>query len=389
MTYDLIVIGGGLAGSAFAKCMVERGARVLLLERERVFRDRIRGEAMHPWGVAEAISLGIFEALRGAGATYAKGWFTHTPGQEAVVRELAATNPHGVGELCFYHPAMQEALFALAGDRGVDARRGVQVTGIEWGAASRVSWEEDGEIRHANARLVVGADGSQSFVRRCAGFDVTVDPDRLVTAGVIIEGPNVPSDGVHSLAGARGIVLFFPQGAGRARAYCAYQVDDPPPTPLSGERHKADFIAFCRAQHVPGHWLEGAALTSPLAQFQGADRWTVRAARPGVALIGDAAAKPDPAYGCGMSLALRDVRTLCDALAAEADWDRAVETYAAEHDRYFGALRDVESWLTRVFWDVGAEADARRERALDAMQRLGGPDVVGLGPESPIPPGIL
>jgi 2-polyprenyl-6-methoxyphenol hydroxylase-like FAD-dependent oxidoreductase len=90
-----------------------------------------------------------------------------------------------------------------------------------------------------------------------------------------------------------------------------------------------------------------------------------------------------------MSLALRDVRTLSDLLATEADWDRAAATYAAEHDRYFGALRRVELWFTRVFWDRGAEAEAIRERALDALQRLGVPDVVGLGPESPIPPGIF
>jgi 2-polyprenyl-6-methoxyphenol hydroxylase-like FAD-dependent oxidoreductase len=389
LQYDLIVIGGGLAGAAFATRMSERGARVLLLEREEVFRDRIRGEAMHPWGVAEAKTLGIYEALRAAGAIHAAGWYTHAPGQETAARDVAATNPHGVSELCFYHPTMQETLFALASARGADTRRGVNVAAIEWGAATRVSWDEAGEARAAMARLVVGADGSQSLVRRSAGFEVTADSDRLVTAGVIVEGQNVADDGVHVFNGERGQVLFFPQGAGRARAYCVYQVDDPPPAPLSGERHKADFIAFCRAQNVPEHWLEGAELTSPLAQFQGADRWTPRPARPGVALVGDAAAKPDPAYGCGMSLALRDVRTLCDLLATEADWDRAVATYAAEHDRYFGALRRVELWFTRVFWDRGAEAEAIRERALDALQRLGVPDVVGLGPESPIPPGIF
>ena len=37
--YDLVVVGGGLAGTAIGKSMAERGARVLILEREKHFRD--------------------------------------------------------------------------------------------------------------------------------------------------------------------------------------------------------------------------------------------------------------------------------------------------------------------------------------------------------------
>ncbi len=50
-TYDIITVGGGLGGSALAKVMAEHGARVLVLEREQQFKDRIRGELMLPWGV--------------------------------------------------------------------------------------------------------------------------------------------------------------------------------------------------------------------------------------------------------------------------------------------------------------------------------------------------
>ena len=49
--YDIITIGGGLGSSALAKSMAERGRRVLRLERERQFNDRVRGEYMTPWGV--------------------------------------------------------------------------------------------------------------------------------------------------------------------------------------------------------------------------------------------------------------------------------------------------------------------------------------------------
>ena len=47
-TYDIITVGGGLGGAALAKAMAEHGARVLVVERETQFKDRVRGELWHP-----------------------------------------------------------------------------------------------------------------------------------------------------------------------------------------------------------------------------------------------------------------------------------------------------------------------------------------------------
>jgi choline dehydrogenase-like flavoprotein len=65
--YDIITIGGGLGGAALAKTMAEHGARVLVLESELHFKDRIRGEVMMSWGVADAKALGIYECMKAAG----------------------------------------------------------------------------------------------------------------------------------------------------------------------------------------------------------------------------------------------------------------------------------------------------------------------------------
>ena len=59
--YDIITVGGGLSGSSLAKAMAEHRARVLVLEREKEFRDRVRGEAMPSWGTAQAKELGLYE----------------------------------------------------------------------------------------------------------------------------------------------------------------------------------------------------------------------------------------------------------------------------------------------------------------------------------------
>ena len=63
--YDLIIAGGGIAGSSLALVMARAGARVLVLEREERFRDRVRGEGIHVWGTVDVKALGVYDILLG------------------------------------------------------------------------------------------------------------------------------------------------------------------------------------------------------------------------------------------------------------------------------------------------------------------------------------
>jgi 2-polyprenyl-6-methoxyphenol hydroxylase-like FAD-dependent oxidoreductase len=94
--YDIITVGGGLGGAALAKAMAERGYRVLVAEREKQFKDRVRGEFMSPWGVAEAKDLGIYDTLMGTGG-YHPQWMDIRLGPAAIgERDLSQTTPQGV-----------------------------------------------------------------------------------------------------------------------------------------------------------------------------------------------------------------------------------------------------------------------------------------------------
>ena len=50
MSFDVITVGGGLAGSTLATELARAGYKVLVLERETHFKDRVRGENMLPVG---------------------------------------------------------------------------------------------------------------------------------------------------------------------------------------------------------------------------------------------------------------------------------------------------------------------------------------------------
>ena len=73
MSYDLIIVGGGIGGSAMAATMARAGKSVLLLEKSTEYKDHVRGEWIAPWGVAEVQRLGLYDLLMDAGARYLRG----------------------------------------------------------------------------------------------------------------------------------------------------------------------------------------------------------------------------------------------------------------------------------------------------------------------------
>jgi 2-polyprenyl-6-methoxyphenol hydroxylase-like FAD-dependent oxidoreductase len=361
--YDIITVGGGLGGSSLAKAMADHGYRVLVLEREAKFKDRVRGEWLAPWGVAESQALGVYDALIDNGAHHPTGFETKLSGNSIGIRDLAQTTPTGLHALGFYHPQAQETLLDAAADASAEVRRGVRATGVTLGDSPSVAFDSNGSSETATARLVVGADGRGSMVRKWAGFESRDDPDEQWLAGVLFENTSAPMD--HSVACfnpfASRLALVFPLGGGRGRYYFGARSSEPG---MTGDKDIPRFIEESVKNGMPAEYFEGASPAGPLATFSGADSWVDYPFHNGVALLGDAAAQSDQTWGQGMAMTLRDARILRDALLATDDWDAAGQAYAAEHKRQFDALHTVEGWFTAIFMEPGPEADARRAKAL-------------------------
>jgi 2-polyprenyl-6-methoxyphenol hydroxylase-like FAD-dependent oxidoreductase len=343
--------------------MAGSGRSVLVLEREEKFKDRVRGEWLAPWGVAEAKALGVYDVLIGNGAHHPTGFETKLAGNSIGIRDLAETTPTGLHPLTFYHPGVQEALLEAAAKAGAEVRRGARSTGVTAGAPASVTFESGGQPETKTARLVVGADGRGSMVRKWTGFESQQDEDEQWLAGVLFENTSAPSD--HSVACfnpfASRLALVFPQGDGRARYYFGARSTE---KKMTGDADIPRFIEESVKAGMPAEYFEGAQPAGPLASFSGADSWVDHPYREGIALLGDAAAQSDQTWGQGMAMTLRDARILRDALLANDDWDAAGQAYAAEHSRHFDALHTVEGWFTALFMEPGPEADARRGKAI-------------------------
>ena len=201
-----------------------------------------------------------------------------------------------------------------------------------------------------------------------------------------MEGVRLPGDAFHMFTNcATGeVVVYAPEGSGRARVYLVYWGESR--ARFQGAGDVGRLLRALEWTGVAGEYFSGAQQAGPLATFDGADNWVEHPYREGVALLGDAAASSDPAWGQGLSLAVRGARILRDALLGSEDWGKAGEEYAREQHRIYDKTRTVTGWFREFFLVSGEAADARRQRALPliAEDPTRVPDLMFGGPDIPV-----
>jgi len=335
---------------------------------------------MTPWGVAEARELGIHDLVRDACGTDAP--FVDLGFGP---RDLISTTPQQLPALGFCHPEMQEVVLTAAKQAGAEVLRGVTVTEIKPGPTPSVIVQSETETREIKARIVAAADGRTSIARKKVGFQVTEAPQPFFFAGLLLADMTAPEGHVYLLFNpAMGMeTAITPVGRGRSRSYVAYQ--EQADFRLQGTENISRFIEEAKRAESVAAYYDGARAIGPLASFRCGDFWVDHPYKNRIALIGDAAATSDPAFGQGLSLTVRDARVLRDKLLETNDWDAAGHAYADEHDRYFTVARKVEDWFRSLFLEQGPDADSRRSRALPliAEDQMRIPDHFMSGPDLP------
>ena len=106
---DVVIVGGGIAGSSLAILLARGGVDVTVLERTTAYEDRVRGETMPPWGYRELVLTGLLDVfLRAEGVVaqrYAGYGDTEDPDvAHATAFDASSVLPGTPGSLNLSHP---------------------------------------------------------------------------------------------------------------------------------------------------------------------------------------------------------------------------------------------------------------------------------------------
>jgi ubiquinone biosynthesis UbiH/UbiF/VisC/COQ6 family hydroxylase len=371
MEYDLIVVGGGLAGASLVAALRGSHWRIAVVEpRPPVavpgWDSRIY--AISPENVRFLSDMGIWQHLDATRIA---------PVHAMVIRGDAG----GSLEFSAYESGLSELAWIVESGRlhhelWETVRRQHNVTMLCGEPAQRLGVEgatttlvlADG--RQAHARLVVGADGADSWVRQQAGIDSTTVP--YGEKGVVANF----SCGVAHRDVARqwfrndGVLAFLPL-PGRMMSMVWSTTDA-----RAAELLALDTEALCRRVEAAGELALGhLQIVTPAAAFPLRLLRVATMVRPRVALVGDAAHAIHPLSGHGINLGLQDVRVLAEILRALPPWrdpgDLAVlRQYARARAEEPFMLQYTTHGLNRLFGSDNPLLSLVRNAGLNLTNRL-------------------
>ncbi|HSU32153.1 MAG TPA: NAD(P)/FAD-dependent oxidoreductase [Bryobacteraceae bacterium] len=283
---DAFVLGGGPAGLAAAIAARSQGFTVTLADAERPLIDKACGEGLMPDSLAAAARLGI-------NVTPEHGHYFRGIRFENGAHSVTSDFPQGSG-IGVRRPVLHRLLMDRAEAVGVRLLWGTPIGNLK-GHSIQVG------SATLSARWIVGADGTQSRVRRWAGLQQFIrNSKRFSYRRHYRIAPWSEYMEIHWEKGCQFYVTPV-----SAREVCVVLMSHQPQLRISE--------ALARFPGLQSRLLR-AEITTPERGAIAAVRRLWRVSRGNVALIGDASGTVDPITGEGMCLAFRQAHALSDAL---------------------------------------------------------------------------
>jgi 2-polyprenyl-6-methoxyphenol hydroxylase-like FAD-dependent oxidoreductase len=331
--YDAIIVGARCAGAPTAMLLARKGYRVMLLDRARFPADSVNGYQLRVRGLTYLKKWGLLDALVATGVPQIRRT-QHNAGPAQLTG-----NVFPLDGIDFESNPRRYVLDALLADAAVAAGAefhdglvvdaltfdGDRVTGI-------TARRSGGRSVTIGARIVIGADGANSFVARALG---------------VPKYHEVPSMGFNYLAHWSGVadamteshlasdafVGVFPTHGGLAGIAVAM-----PPEGFAAFRQDIERNVLRTVERFPAlaERLRAGRREDRFTGMAGVDNFFRKPYGDGWALVGDAGYTRDPAMAQGMTDAFRDAERLASAIddgfAGRATMSDALAAYHRERD---------------------------------------------------------
>lgn len=335
--YDVIIVGGGPAGSACTALLGEK-YKVLLIDKDTFPRDKACGDGLSSRCMPLLRKLGVLDKIehiphsRIYGVTFSSPDGTRvefpTPKSKNGEQYFFYCSPRAVFDNLLFQNAKRNAavlerffikglLFdgnAVAGVRGVDANN---------------------NLRELRSKIVVGADGALSMIREKAGLE-----PRNKSLGVAVRAYYRGVRGLtnkielHYLSSVLpGYFWIFPVGNGLANVGVIMPRDD-----AAKKKTNVRELMLNIINHHPGlkeRFVE-ANLTPPIKEWElpfGNKMHSHKIYGNGVLLIGDAASLIEPFAGEGISYALKSAEVASEIIDKALKRNNTSEKVLKEYDK--------------------------------------------------------
>ena len=336
---EVLVVGGGPAGSATAALLARQGHDVLLLEKAGFPREKPCAEFLSP-GVTDVLNrLGALDAIRSTPAAWPRGMRV-TSGQASFLLSYSGEqDPCGRTALGIQRPIFDQILLDHARRRGarVSERFRALAAIVENGRVAGARVRGPAGEAALRARFVVAADGSHSAVARSLGLDRPARwPRRLGLVARYGDARTISEFG-EMYVGHDLYCGLAPVGDGLVNVGLV--------SALRVKRRDESIERYFerRLSELPGAVaaLDGAVRVTPVRGVGPLARRVHRVAGPGYLLVGDAAGFLDPFTGEGVYRALRGAELAAGAIARAlrcddalpASYEQARQAEFADKDR--------------------------------------------------------
>lgn len=377
MDFDVIIVGAGLVGASLAAALKDSGLHVALIEgrapaalaQDESWDSRIY--AINPANARFLDQVGVWRHLNQSRITPVHEM--HIWGDNAAARLDFSAYQAGVEELAFIaeNRLLQDGLWrALQGQPNVAVFCPAACSALEVGDEAVILTLRDGSM--LRAKLIVGADGRESWVRANAGIEA--NPRAYGQDGVVA---NFETEKPHNNCAYQwfredGILAYLPLPGNRISiVWSAFDA-------LSQELMALPPDEFCsRVQEAGRNTLGQLRLIAPPAAFSLRLLNLEHLVKPRVALIGDAAHNVHPLAGQGVNLGFQDAQQLARVLRqkeSQRDCGDALllRRYERARKEDILAMQLVTDGLQRLFNNPDPLLRALRNSGLSLANHLDG-----------------
>jgi flavin-dependent dehydrogenase len=340
--FDVLVVGGGPAGSTISALLARRGERVLLVEKERHPRFHI-GESLLPMNMPLFDELGVADEIARIGIPKYGVEFVSPYHDKPSTLEFAQGWDGRFGSAYEVRRSeFDQVLFRHAAASGAQTLEGWRVTGVEFPAQGGVvarARGDDGQEQQFTAKFLVDASGRDTLLANKFASKVSNRHHHSAAVYGHFTGarrlPGKSAGNISLFWFDHGWFWFIPLLDGTTSVGAVCHAD-------FIKARKTDVTTFFKSviamSPALSDRLRDAELVGPATATGNYSYKSDRISGPGYLMVGDAYGFIDPVFSSGVFLATQGAFLAADAVTAclhkpQAEADRVLRRYEADVNR--------------------------------------------------------